>query len=107
MPARRSRPIAVLEVFNPYDNQVVGTVPLASVAQIRETYEKVAPYKATLSRHDRSKILRTTAELLDKRRQEIAALITAESGLSMKDTLYEVGRAYDVFVLSSTPVHAG
>ncbi len=93
-----------LEVFNPYNNQVVGTVPLASLAQIRETYETVAPYKATLSRHDRSKILRTTAELLVKRRDEIAALITAESGLSMQDTLYEVGRAYDVFVLSSTLV---
>jgi aldehyde dehydrogenase (NAD+) len=90
------------EVLNPYDGSVVGTVPLASVGQIRETYEKVAPYKATLSRHDRSKILRKAAEILDTRRQEIAALITAESGLSMQDTLYEVGRAFDVFVLSST-----
>ena len=90
------------EVLNPYDGSVVGTVPLASVKQIRETYDKVAGYKATLSRHDRSKILRKAAEILDTRRQDIAALITAESGLSMQDTLYEVGRAFDVFVLSST-----
>ncbi|MDZ4736915.1 MAG: phosphonoacetaldehyde dehydrogenase [Rhodospirillaceae bacterium] len=92
----------VLEIHNPYNNAVVGTVPRATLAQIRETYEIAAAYKAKLTRHERATILRRTAEILDSRRQEIAELITAESGLSLKDTLYEVGRAYDVFVLSST-----
>jgi aldehyde dehydrogenase (NAD+) len=92
----------VIEVFNPYTDQVIGTVPKAGLEQIREAYEIAAAYKPKLSRYDRSKILRRTGELLDSRRQEIAELITAESGLSLKDTLYEVGRAYDVFVLSST-----
>lgn len=92
----------VIEVFNPYNNQVIGTVPKAGLEQIREAYEIAAAYKPKLSRYDRSKILRRTGELLDSRRQEIAEVITAESGLSLKDTLYEVGRAYDVFVLSST-----
>ncbi|QEX17912.1 phosphonoacetaldehyde dehydrogenase [Hypericibacter terrae] len=92
----------VIEVFNPYNNQVIGTVPKAGLEQIREAYEIAAAYKPKLSRYDRSKILRRTGELLDARRQEIAEVITAESGLSLKDTLYEVGRAYDVFVLSST-----
>jgi len=92
----------VIEVHNPYTEQVIGTVPKAGLGQIREAYEIAAAYKPKLSRYDRSKILRRTGELLDARRQEIAELITAESGLSLKDTLYEVGRAYDVFVLSST-----
>jgi putative phosphonoacetaldehyde dehydrogenase len=92
----------VIEVFNPYNNQVIGTVPKAGLDQIRGAYEIAAAYKPKLSRYDRSKILRRTGELLDARRQEIAEVITAESGLSLKDTLYEVGRAYDVFVLSST-----
>src|SRR5690349_10177172 len=92
----------VIEVHNPYNGQLVGTVPKASVAQLRAAYDKVAAYKPTLSRHDRSKILRKTAEILDSRKNEVARLITLESGLSLKDTLYEVGRAYDVFVLSST-----
>ena len=34
------------------------------------------------------------------RRDEISDLITAESGLSKKDSLYEVGRAFDVFSLT-------
>ncbi|QEX21621.1 phosphonoacetaldehyde dehydrogenase [Hypericibacter adhaerens] len=92
----------VLEVFNPYTEQVIGTVPKAGLEQIREAYEIAAAYKPKLTRYDRSKILRRAGELLDSRRQAIAELITAESGLSLKDTLYEVGRAYDVFVLAST-----
>src|SRR5579871_1399439 len=92
----------VIEVRYPYTGEVIGTVPKASLEQIRAAYSKTAAYKVTLSRHDRSRILRKTAELLDSRKQEIARLITLESGLSLKDTLYEVGRAYDVFVLASS-----
>src|SRR3954464_6994657 len=91
----------VFEVFNPFTNQVVGTCPKASVDDIRQTFAVAKAYKPTLSRADRSAILRKTAEILVERRQQIAELITAESGLSLKDTLYEVGRAYDVFHLAS------
>ncbi len=68
---------------------------------IHQAFAVAKGYKATLSRADRSAILRKTAEILVARRQQIAELITAESGLSLKDTLYEVGRAYDVFHLAS------
>ncbi len=89
------------EVFNPYTNQVVGTCPKATVDDIRQAFAVAKAYRPTLSRADRSAILRKTAEILVSRRQQIAELITAESGLSLKDTLYEVGRAYDVFHLAS------
>jgi aldehyde dehydrogenase (NAD+) len=89
------------DVFNPYTNQVVGTCPKATVDDIRQAFAVAKAYKPSLSRADRSAILRKTAEILVARRQQIAELITAESGLSLKDTLYEVGRAYDVFHLAS------
>ena len=57
-------------------------------------------YKPKLTRYERQKILLRTAELLAGRREEIAHLITAESGLCLKDSLYEVGRAYDVYLLA-------
>ena len=57
-------------------------------------------YKSKLTRYERQKILTNTAEILAKRREEIAHLITAESGLCLKDSLYEVGRAYDVYLLA-------
>src|SRR3569833_2099118 len=91
----------VFEVFDPFTNQVVGTCPKATVDDIHQAFAVAKAYKPTLSRADRSAILRKTAEILVSRRQQIAELITAESGLSLKDTLYEVGRAYDVFHLAS------
>ncbi|MBI3454141.1 MAG: aldehyde dehydrogenase family protein, partial [Rhodospirillales bacterium] len=90
-----------LEVRNPYTGAVVGTVPKASVDDVRRAFKLAAAYKATLSRHDRAKILRRTAEILEVRKEEISDLITAESGLCKKDSLYEVGRAFDVFNLSA------
>src|SRR3954470_15204679 len=92
------------EIHNPFTGKVVGTCPKATVDDIRQAFAVAKAYKPTLSRADRSAILRKTAELLVARRQQIAELITAESGLSLKDTLYEVGRAYDVFHLAGSIV---
>ena len=89
-----------VEVFNPYNNQLVGTVPRASRAQVAEAFDIAAAYKPTLSRYERQQILMRTGEMLVARKEEISDLITAESGLSKKDSLYEVGRAYDVFTLA-------
>lgn len=92
------------DVHNPYTGAVIGSCPKASIADVQQAFATAKGYKAELSRADRSSILRKTADLLVARKQEIAELITAESGLCLKDTIYEVGRAYDVFFLSSTAV---
>ena len=85
-----------VEVRNPYTGKVVATVPSASPKQVAEAFKNANAYQPKLTRYERQKILLRTAELLAKRRDEIAAVITAESGLSWKDSTYEVGRAYDV-----------
>ncbi len=87
----------VVEVLNPYDNSVVGTVPSARPEHVREAFAKAKAFKPKLSRYERQQILLRTAEILSSRREEIAALITAESGLCWKDSLYEATRAYDVY----------
>ena len=89
-----------VEVFNPYTNQVVGTVPRASRAQVAGAFRIAAACRPALSRYERQQILIRTAEALVSRKEEISDLITAESGLSKKDSLYEVGRAFDVFSLA-------
>jgi acyl-CoA reductase-like NAD-dependent aldehyde dehydrogenase len=89
-----------IEVRNPYTGAVVGTVAAASPAQVAEAFRIGNGYKSKLTRYDRQKILTATAEILSRRREEIARLITAESGLCLKDSLYEVGRAYDVYLLA-------
>lgn len=89
-----------VEVRNPYTGAVVGTVPAASPAQVADAFRIANAYQPKLTRYERQKILMKTAELLAKRRDEIATLITAESGLCWKDSTYEVGRAYDVYSLA-------
>jgi len=91
----------VIEVFNPYTEALVGTVPRADVDDIRRAFAVAARHQATLTRNERAEILRKTADILVARKEAISNLITAESGLCKKDTLYEVGRAYDVFLLSA------
>jgi phosphonoacetaldehyde dehydrogenase len=90
----------VIEVENPYTGAIIGTVPKARVADVARAFELAHGFKARLSRHERAEILRKAGALLLARKTEIAALITAESGLSLKDTHYEVGRACDVFAMA-------
>ena len=67
---------------------------------VRRGLQDRPAYKPTLSRYERQKILRKTAEILVARKDEMRRLITLESGLCLKDSLYEVGRAYDVFTFA-------
>jgi len=89
-----------IDVRNPYNGELVGTVPKAAIDDIRRAFAIAKSYKATLTRHDRYRILYRTAEIIRSRTDEISDLITAESGLCKKDSLYEVGRACDVFVFA-------
>lgn len=89
------------EVRYPYTGEVVATVPLATVAQVREALRIAKNYRSKLTRHDRYRILMRAAELIAARRDEIARLITLESGLALCDTLYEVGRASDVLLFAA------
>jgi len=89
-----------LEVINPFNGKKVGSVPRASKEQVSQAMEIGNNFHSKLTRYERQQILLKTAELLVSRRDEISDLITAESGLSKKDSLYEVGRAFDVFSLT-------
>ncbi|WP_420549067.1 phosphonoacetaldehyde dehydrogenase [Curvivirga sp.] len=90
-----------IDVLHPYDNQLVGTVPKGKVEHVRDAFEKAANFESKLTRHDRYEILQKTADILVERKELISDVITAEAGLCKKDSLYEVGRAYDVFSLSA------
>src|SRR5262245_30230122 len=90
-----------IEVHNPFTGALVATVAAASSAQVAEAFRIGSAYRSKLTRFERREILRRTAEILLQRREEIAHLITAESGLCLKDSLYEVGRACDVYELAA------
>ncbi len=87
----------IIQVRNPWDNSVVGTVPAARPEQVRQAFAKARAFKPRLTRFERQQILQRTAEMLRDRKDEFAKLISAESGLCWKDALYEASRAYDVW----------
>jgi aldehyde dehydrogenase (NAD+) len=89
-----------LDVMNPFTGGRVGTVPKASVDDVRRAFATARAYRATLTRYERYRILYRAAELLRARTDELSDLITAECGICKKDSLYEVGRACDVFVFA-------
>jgi aldehyde dehydrogenase (NAD+) len=92
------------EVRYPYTGEVVGTAPSltrADVTRALETardkrFDSLSP-AGRLSRHERSQILFRIAERLQAEETGFSRLITLESGLSLKDTTYELRRAQDVF----------
>ncbi len=89
--------VATLPVHSPYSGELVGEAPLADLARTRAVLDAGASYVDELPRHERSRILFAVADALTGRLQELAELISAESGLCLKDTRHEVGRAVDVF----------
>jgi phosphonoacetaldehyde dehydrogenase len=89
------------DVLNPWSGARVGTASMADVEDVRRALSIARGYRARLTRHERSSILNRASSLLRDRTEEAARLITAESGLSRKDSLYEVGRVADVLVFGA------
>jgi phosphonoacetaldehyde dehydrogenase len=91
----------VIEIRHPYSGAVVATVPKASLDDVKLALRVARAYRPTLTRHDRYRILMKAGEIIASRRDEMARLITLESGLCLKDSNYEVGRASDVLLFAA------
>ncbi len=90
-----------IEVRYPYTGEVVATVPKATVDDVKRAFRIAREYRPKLTRYERYKILMRAGEIIASRRDEIARGITLESGLCLKDSTYEVGRASDVLLFAA------
>jgi aldehyde dehydrogenase (NAD+) len=88
-----------LTVRSPYDGETVGTVALADASHVAEALEAAGSAPA-LTRFQRHQVLDQARLLLQQRAEEFARLMSRESGLCLKETRYEVGRACDVLRFS-------
>ncbi len=91
----------VIEVTYPYTGEVIATVPKATIEDVRRALRIARDFRSPLTRFDRYRILMRAGELVAQRKDEISRTITLESGLSRKDSLYEVGRASDVLLFAA------
>ena len=90
-----------IDVLYPYTNEIIGTVPAGTAEHAKEALNIASNYEPKLTRYERQQILQKTAEELVRRKDEISDVITYELGISKQDSLYEVGRAFDVFSLTA------
>ena len=90
-----------IPVVNPFTGHATASVPKATLAEVRHALAIAHAYKPRLTRFERANILNRTALLVRERAVPIAALISAESGLGLKDATYEVGRVADVLVFGA------
>jgi len=86
-----------IEITYPYTGEPVGSVPLLSRAAIGRALDLAGNARITLDRYQRSQMLDRIAAAIEKATDELASLITWESGLCLADTRHEVARATDVF----------
>jgi phosphonoacetaldehyde dehydrogenase len=91
----------VIEVRHPYSGALVGTVPKATLDDVKRALRIARAFRSPLTRHDRYEILMKAGAIIAARRDDLANLITLESGLSLKDSRYEVGRAMDVLLFAA------
>jgi acyl-CoA reductase-like NAD-dependent aldehyde dehydrogenase len=89
-----------LDVVNPATEQVIANVPKATrdeVKQALESAEKAQPAWEDLSPLQRSKYLLKTAELIQRDRERLAALLTAEEGKPLFESRLEVDGSAENF----------
>lgn len=91
-----------IQVFNPFTEQSIGSVPKATLDEVRDTFRAAHAYKPSLTRFERAAILNRAASIISQRLDQVAQLITAEAGLCLKDALYEAGRVSDVLLFGAT-----
>ena len=85
-----------IDVHNPFTGQRIGRVAAITPAKADAVLCQTHAAKFDLSRYDRARILNEMAAASESRSDEIARLITDESGLGLKDTTYEASRVCDV-----------
>jgi len=86
-----------IAVVDPFSGRLVGEVRVMSGEAVRIALDDAAAYRYELDRHERSTLLFAVAEHIADDAERLAALISAESGLSLRDTRHEVQRGRDVF----------
>ncbi len=95
---------AVIEVYDPGNNALVGTVPSASsedVERVLATASKAVDIARNMPAHLRISVLREVAEQLAKRHEEFSEVIAREGIKTIREARKEVTRCVETLRISS------
>ena len=87
---------ATIEVSNPFNGDVIGTVPSLTTADVNDavTYSHEAQITwAAKTPHERAQLLQKWADLIDANKEDLAIIMTAEQGKPLAESRGEIGYA--------------
>ena len=93
-----------VEIHDPYRRDVVGTAPLSSPAEVAIAAEAAAGARAkaaAIAPYERAALLRRTAAFIERDAEDLARLITRETGKAIKDSRAELQRSLDTVQLAA------
>lgn len=93
-----------IEVHNPYDHSVIDTVPKGDAGDVESALafaERGAKVMAKLTGYERWKILRTAADLMAARNDELGRTISSEEGKVIAEGRGEASRAVETMMGSA------
>ncbi|WP_338450643.1 aldehyde dehydrogenase family protein [Niallia oryzisoli] len=92
-----------IEVFNKYTKELLGTVGKPNKQQVEEAVQnnKEAFKRVKLTPHQRSEILARMADKLKEHKEELALLLTRETGNTIRESLAEIDRCVFTFTACS------
>lgn len=96
--------VKTINVCNPYDGSIVDTIPESTLEDVEKAIEQAEKGKkimAEMSLFERSEILRKTAEIIEKNKEDFASTLVKEVGKTIKEARIEVRRAVEIFKLAS------
>jgi glyceraldehyde-3-phosphate dehydrogenase (NADP+) len=91
----------VFPIHNPATGEVIDSVPRANAEDVRAAIEAARRGKAVMSAmpaHQRSDILKKTADLIGQREEELAQLLTRENGKTIRQCRFEIATTRRLFV---------
>lgn len=95
----------VNEVRFPYNNELIGKVHFVTEQDLEDAingaYDSFHNEMSKLPAHKRSNILRKAAAIMERRKKEVAEILTLEVGKPIKDAIGEVNRAIQVLEFSA------
>lgn len=91
-------------VRSPYDDEVIATVPQATVGDVQTAIAGAVEGAAVMRRlpgYERFQILRRAADIMQTRREELAKTISLEEGKTLAEATAEVARSVETIELSA------
>lgn len=85
-----------IDVVNPFDSQVIGTVPSLTKQQVIDAVAHAQNAQiewAKKTAKQRADILNKWADLIDQHKEDLAIIMTAEQGKPLKESRGEIGYA--------------